>query len=383
MVIYIILIISSLLLSFLCKFNFVIKKNQGEKVLHGKNIYLFVMFVLMTLIMSLRSLNVGIDTPTYARIFAAINNQSSFYNAINKITISAPLYVLLCRIIGHFSTSPYCLITFSSIFINFFLSLYIKRASNNYPISIFLWFGLALFYFSMNGTRQTMSIVLVLNSIYFLNRNIKSVNGWIYYISAVLIHYSALFSLLGIGLIIVTKNLKSRLNVISISFVYSIIVAASTSLLRYVINFFPKYAQYVNGSSYYSILNGNGRGRIILLYIFLALINVFYIFLYLKEKKDTKICSDNSNYNDVILPILIFATIFGIVNFRNELISRLLLFYLSFYISFIPNIYTVHKVSAKDKMLVMTFFVVVIGIYGFLTLIENKNGIIPYSFFFN
>ncbi len=382
MTIYIILLVCSLLLSFLCGFSLSFKKGQSKSILSGKNIYLFVMFILMTLVMSLRSVNVGIDTPAYTRIFAVIYNQPSFFAAINKATISAPLYIFLCRILCRFSSDPYILITFSSIFINFFLILYIKRTSDNYPLSIFLWFGLALFYFSMNGTRQTMSIVLVLNSIYYLCKDIKSVKGWIYYIVAIFIHYASLFALLAIILLMLTRKVKSKMSVISISTIFSFIVIASTSLLKYISRFFPKYAQYVDGSSYYSILGGNGQGRIIILYLFLGVINLFYILLYLNGQKNENSELTNSTYNDAILPILIFGIIFGIANFKNELISRLLLFYLSFYISFVPNIGNGYKIDSKFKFLVKACFILVIGIYGILSLVGNQNGVVPYTFFF-
>lgn len=90
---------------------------------------------------------------------------------------------------------------------------------------------------------------------------------------------------------------------------------------------------------------------------------------------------DTGNYHKKILPALIFATIFGAVNSRNELINRLMLYYMTLYISFIPEV--ISKFNKKEKNIIFFITIIALGTYSILSLKLNQNGVVPYNTFWN
>lgn len=368
-----------LITSGVCKFDLYLDKNNSEKKISAKDISLFLFFIIFSTVMSIRSVDVGIDTASYTRIYTKIAVQDSLQNAFATSTISSPTYILICRLLSYISKNPYIMIVFSSIFVNFFLVMYIKRASKNYLLSIFCWIGLALFYFSMNGCRQAMSIVLVLYATYLIcDSDYKSIKGWFIFIIAILTHYSAAFVLIGLGLSIINNKIKDKWS----TFLLTTIITGGISVIyleafKYIAKVIPKYSQYITGKTEYSIYGANANGRIVILYLFLLAIMI--IGIYVTTRKDST--NDKiDKYHVRIIPIIIFGIIFGIANYKNKIISRLLLFYISFYISFIP--YVSSKLKGNFRLLFNIGIIFVLSVYSILSLIENQNGVIPYTTFF-
>ena len=80
-----------------------------------------------------------------------------------------------------------------------------------------------------------------------------------------------------------------------------------------------------------------------------------------------------------VLPALLFGAIFGIINSKNELINRLLWYYLGIYVLCIPSVLSKYK---KFERLILTVGVVAVLLtYSIISLRENQNGVVPYSFF--
>lgn len=371
--VYIITTICVLLLGVLYKYKFKISIFNTSAIVEGKNVYLFITFVIMTLIMALRSPEVGVDTAPYTRIFNTIANSDSVIDAITNAPLTAPVYVLICYLLSLFNKDPQIMIIFSSIFVNLGLWIFIKKKSINPIISVFCWIGLSLYYCSMNGNRQCMALVLTLNALVYLSDNIKSIKGWLLIITAVGIHSTSLIICIAIAGILLTEKVKNTLLIFYISFGMSTVISIGySSFVKLFIKFFPWYSMYNNGESSYSIIKGSGGGRIIVIYLFLLLICFLWLFTY-KTKQ-----TDIDEFHKKMLPALIFGAVFGIFNCKNELINRILWFYTSIYITFIPC-----SLKKYRKIGYLFTIVVVIALfaYSILTLLENQNGVVPYKTF--
>lgn len=371
--IYILLTLIVLSGGILCR----VKLSYGQDYeVNGEQIYLYSMFLLFTLIMALRSTQVGVDTSPYSRIFKIISEAGSYKGAVSVAPLSAPLYILICRLIALISLNPQILTVISAVIVNFGLFHYIKKVSCNVVLSTFCWIGLSLFYFSMNGNRQCMALVIVINALYYISENIKSLKGWILFLLAIGIHSTSVFAIVAIFGIILVNKLQSIKKIVIVSTLISAITALLLNrIVPLFMRLFPRYSMYGTGESKYSIFQSTGGGRIIFLYIFLMIICILWI--YTNGKNDT--IQDNFHYR--MLPALIFGVIFGIVHCRNELITRMLWFYMAIFISFIPA--TLEKYKGYFKTILTIGVIVVLVIYSLLSLIENHNGVVPYVFFWN
>lgn len=362
MLVYLILIVLIFALSPLRKIE-ILKKNGKKKL--GNQIYLKLIIITFCVVMAVRGDTVGVDTAAYGRLFQKILN-ASWVEAFGMVM--APVYVIFCKMIGIISKEPQILSIFSSIVINYGLYKYIKDQSSNYTISLFCWISLTLFFFGMNGNRQCMAMILSMNALKYLLNDIRSKKGWILYVLSVGTHATALFLLPGI---VITKFLKKGNNFDKI-LLPSIVACTISMLLLPLVSiftrYFSKYDMYVNGDNQYSIFNGTGNGRIIILYFFLLFICLIF---YLNKNKNK-----NTEYSNKLLPILVFGMVFGILHYDTELISRIVLFYISLFITFIPTV--ILKFKGKDQILIVFLILIPLFIYCMISLLLNQNGIVPY-----
>lgn len=350
---------------------------SGEKrTLSGRQAYILIVCIMFSIIMSFRATTVGVDTSTYSRIFSIIGNSSSFIDSINNAPLTAPIYVLLCRILSLVSSEPQILVIVSSILVNIGLFLFISRVSIDPTMSVFAWFGLALFFTSMNGNRQTLAIVLCLNALYHLAKNKKSLRGWFLFSISVGIHPTSMIILLAFFGMFISDHFKNSRKVLIISSILSVGIALGYAVgVKFLVQFFPRYLMYLSGESTYSIFIGTGSGRIIILYIFLYGIICLWVF-----KNSSNILEDDL-FSRRMLPAVIFGSIFGIMNSQNELINRMLWFYLAIFVSFIPS--TIGKYRKPERIIIKYGIICVLTVYCILSLVENQNGVLPYVFFWS
>jgi hypothetical protein len=211
-----------------------------------------------------------------------------------------------------------------------------------------------------------MALVLALNAILYLSNDMKSFKGWVLWIAAVFIHVTTIFTVPVILSILFSNKIKQKKVLFGISFIIGIVASFTYQIFVYLIlKFVPGYAMYISSNATYNIFGGTGGGRIALLYIFLLL--VVYLFI---------ISEESESFSNLIMPALTFGLVFGIVNCRNELVNRMLWYYLALFLPFIP---AVTKNSKLTKVGILSILV----IYSIISLLENQNGIVPYITYWN
>jgi hypothetical protein len=368
MSVYLINIAVIAIFGILSKYRFLIK----NKCISGEKMTEVVLYMIFSVIMGLRASSVGVDTAPYSRIFEIIRNCNNLIEALQKAPLTAPVYVVLCRTLSHLSQNPQILIIVTSIIVNTGLFLFIHNASDSPAFSVFCWVGLTLFYCSMNGNRQCIAVVLVLNSLWYLSQNLKDVKGWLLFVTAVCIHSTAVIMLIAVAGIFLSEHLTNKRTL----FVVSIGISTGAALLlnsavKIFTQLFPRYFMYTDQTSRYSVFRNTGGGRIIILYLFLLFIVWLWVF-----------CCDQDGtmrnlFNEKMIPAVIFCAVFGGFHCKNELINRLLWYFLALYIVFIPDAINGQKI--KSKMLTKTGIVLVLMVYSFVSLKENQNGVVPYT----
>ncbi|MGN0159528.1 MAG: EpsG family protein [Brotaphodocola sp.] len=332
------------------------------------------LYIILTVIMALRAFTVGVDTLTYMKIFISIGKSPSLLEAWKIAPLSAPLYIIFCRMLSYVSLNPQILTVMTSILVNFGLFVFVIRESKIPVLSIFCWVGLTLFYCSMNGNRQCLAVVLTLNSLHYLSRDLKSKKGWLLFGIAVGVHSTALILLIAVLGIVLSNRIRNSRMIFIIAIVASTVFSVIFPLIvTGVVHVVPRYAMYISGNAKYSILNGTGGGRVVILYMFLLCIVCLWIAAGDKE-------NDEFSFNRKMLLSVVFCSIFGAFNCKNELINRMLWYYLALYIVFIPDMLS--RYCQEYRLFLKVGIVFVLVVYSFLSLIENQNGVVPYISFF-
>lgn len=364
---------SILVVAFSAIYSLKFKVSNNHKA-SGKKVYTILVFLTFTFIMALRANTVGVDTALYSRIYVIIGQSRSLGGAIARAPLSAPVYVCFCWLLYHISSNPQLLTVASSLMVTIGLFKYIEKVSDNIVISSNCCIGLTLLYASMNSNRQFMALVLVLNAFYYLSENLASKKGWILIIIAIGIHATAIFSLVALLGVVLANKLKENKLIFGASAIISVMISFGFSrIVPFVTRFIPRYEMYTSGASTYNILVSRGGGRIVLLYLFLFSIVVLWTI------NDHQGNLEQDAFNTRMLPAVVFGSVFGIFNCRNELINRMLWFYIALFITFIPS--TIKKYHGNLKRLITYGIIIVLYSYSFISLLENQNGIVPYRFF--
>lgn len=369
--IYFVNILIVILFAILCKYS--INVFNGH-IIEGRKLYGLIVCLSFSCIMAFRDLSVGVDTAPYSRIFGIIANNSSYMDAIQNAPLSAPAYVIFCKTLSYFSNDPQIVVIVSSLIINISLMMLVNKVSVSSPISYLSWIGLTLFYCSMNGSRQCLALVLALHALVALSENIKNIKAWILFGLAILTHSTALVLLFAIVGVMLSNKVADNKMLFIISSVLSILISFGYGIgVRLVLQFVPRYSLYTSGDSKYSIFSSTGGGRIIFLYLVLLGVSLLWM---LKTYSNN---AGSRGFIEKMLPAVLFGAIFGIVNCKNELINRLLWYYLGIYVLFIPSV--ISKYKQYEKLFLKVGIIGILLVYSILSLRENQNGVVPYQFF--
>lgn len=370
MTIYLVLMATVITFGFLCKRSV----RFGSTVYSGETIYITSLIMLFIAIMGMRGLTVGTDTAAYARDYIRIGSYQSFIESISKISNTAPSFVLLCRLCNFISDNPQIYTFVTAVIIHGLLFRLMKLTSESYRMSAFLYLGLTLFYYAMNGNRQTIAMLLFLNALINMTDNIKDYKAWILIAIAAGMHVTSLILLIAVGGILLSERITDKRIVITIS----IITGAGFSLLldeasMLIARYFPHYAIYLSGQALFQILDSTSDGRIMIVYLFLAV----FIILDLIRKESS--ITDKDRIFKKLLPMMVFGIVFGILNYKNSLVNRLMWYFIALFITYIP--FVVKKYHKNTRIILIIGIYAGLMLYNYIFLKENQSGVVPYVFF--
>lgn len=370
MTIYLVLIATVITFGFLCK----VSVRFGSTVYSGETIYLISLIIFFVAIMGMRGLTVGTDTAAYARDYIRIGSYKSFIESISNISNTAPSFVLLCRLCYFISDNPQIYTFVTAVVIHCLLFRLIKLTSESYCMSAFLYLGLTLFYYAMNGNRQTIAMLLFLNALINLTDNIKDYKAWLLIAFAAGMHVTSLILLIAVGGILLSERITDKKIVIAISIIagacFSFLLDEASMLIA---RFFPHYAIYLSGKAIFQILESTSDGRIIVVYLFLA------VFIILDLMRKELSITDKDHIFNKLLPMMVFGVVFGILNYKNSLVNRLMWYFIAIFMTYIP--FVVKKYNKSIRIILIIGIYAGLILYNLIFLKENQSGVVPYEFF--
>lgn len=152
-------------------------------------LFLIITTIQLTIINGLRDISIGVDTIRYYKRFIEIVNNKHFI-LLEKESGYNFFQLIIVYFTDNFNI--WLLVTSSFMFIS--LAIIVYKYSKRYFISYLLYLSLGFYFFSFNGLRQSIAIILVLLTYkYILNKNF--IKFLLIMVLAISIHTSAIIFL--------------------------------------------------------------------------------------------------------------------------------------------------------------------------------------------
>lgn len=338
---------------------------------NNKKNFVVLSFGFLGIISVLRANTVGTDVYSYQQIFLS-NIQGGNLGDLQTKSIG---YYLFSRTVGMISKNPQAITIACSILVSLLIGIFIYRNSEHVLFSTLLFVSMYFFADSLNGTRQFIAILLVLNAHYLLISG-KKIRALVILGIALSFHLTAI---IGVFIFFVDKicwNLK-RLSFLSI------ILISIAGSYTWIFNWFTNH---ISSYSLYASFNDgtSEKGKLIFIFLFF-LVSILAIVL-LDHKG--KISLSRNEYSVLVIYYtgVLFSIIFFYNTFMFQLLRRLLLYFNIFGILYFPIFcIKISSLTKKPKIVSGIIFIILFGIslYTYFTsLNSNMNGIVPYIPFF-
>ncbi len=349
------------------RYNSKLTSTQTEKKDNG--IYMIITLIIMMALAMFRGRSVGSDTDEYHRIFINIITNPDYAN----VTRYETGYIFLNKLVGKFtSNSQGIIIVTSFIYYSIFI-WFIKKHSKNYALSIIIFYFF-IFGASLTMIRQELAMAFLLIA-YDRVLNKKTISAYFWIVIAFLFHSSAII----FAVMPILPYIKFN-NFLAIFLTIIVIILTATNLLFRIFNIIaPQYSHYFGGHYV-------GTGALAITYQFLRNA-VFFILIYLViyKIKDNRVCGISrlncGLQNNFVLWLIFISAVGLIFGYRINLIDRIITYFNTFYIIFIPNVLKKYDKNSKKVLtflivLIMTAYMIVAQIFR-----PEWNTIYPYQFF--
>lgn len=337
------------LIAFCMFFSFLSVNSKKDKQI-GKLIIDIMPFVLLFIVSAIRY-KVGRDYISYYNLF---------YNSKYILRMDFG-FVFLYKILNFFRLTPISIFIVTSFVINWFVYLSINKLSKNKTLSYYIYICGTLYFFSMNGIRQSIAMCIFYYSLFYIEkRDLKK-----YILLNLLgasIHSSAL---LFIPLYFVfTKKTSLKFKII-----FLLVVYGSSNII------FPHLVNMINGTKY-SIYMVKDAYEVYGTFSVSSIINILLMFGYGFVDID-KI--ENRIYSNIHFVAAIISIFLPILPLANRL-------FIAFrYIEFIsvPNLLLELKIKKsygqmiKFAIYILYFVYFINGVY-----FGNSNSVLPYETIF-
>ncbi|QBA78935.1 EpsG family protein (plasmid) [Lactiplantibacillus plantarum] len=337
------------------------------------------MIVILGGLSAARAVSVGTDTQLYNNLYSWDFEAENWQNILSS---KYPLYSLYTYCLHFISSNPQIIIVMNSLIIVTSVAIAIYSYSENVFLSNILYVTLYFFFNSMNISRQFLAIGILLVATVYLNKN-KIWLFWILYIVACLVHSTALVGIIFFVIHVIHWNktrfiLSGSLGIVLLIF-YKII-------LNLFIVLFPAYSMYSIGTSDTNVdtLSSQSNGGTLLVTIF------YLLFICIATLCKVRFQDENREKRFAFLTVvMIIAVVFGIVFYKNILMTRVILYLSIFsivYISevidlFILNIDTTSVNRWCIRFLVVCGVIAITCVSLYVQLNKNLSDVIPYVSF--
>ncbi|KIN18669.1 EpsG family protein [Lactiplantibacillus plantarum] len=338
------------------------------------------MIVVLGGLSAARAVSVGADTQLYNNLYSWDFEAGNWQNILSS---KYPLYSLYTYCLHFISSNPQIIIVMNSLIIVTSVAITIYSYSENVFLSNILYVTLYFFFNSMNISRQFLAIGILLVATVCLNKN-KIWLFWILYIGACLVHSTALVGIVFFVIHVIHWN-KTRFILLS-GALGIVLLTFYKRILNLFIVLFPAYSMYSIGTSDTNVetLSSQSNGGTLLVTIF------YLLFICIATLCKVRFQDENREKRFAFLTaVMIIAVVFGIVFYKNILMTRVISYLSIFsivYISevidlFILNIDTTSVNRGYTRFLVVCGVIAITCVPLYVQLNKNLSDVIPYASF--
>lgn len=337
------------------------------------------MIVILGGLSAARAVSVGTDTQLYNNLYSWNFEAGNWQNILSS---KYPLYSLYTYCLHFISSNPQIIIVMNSLIIVTSVAITIYSYSENVFLSNILYVTLYFFFNSMNISRQFLAMGILLVATVYLNKN-KIWLFWILYIGACLVHSTALVGIVFVVIHVVHWNktrfiLSGALGIILLIFYKRI--------LNLFIVLFPAYSMYSTGTIDTNVetLSSQSNGGTLLVTIF------YLLFICIATLCKVRFQDENREKRfEFLTVVMTIAVVFGIVFYKNILMTRVILYLSIFSIVYIPEVIDLFilNIDTTSVNRWYTRFLVVFGVIAitcvplYVQLNKNLSDVIPYVLF--
>lgn len=353
-----------------------VKVKGANRKIYCQNtrVLLYTVCIVLAVIMGIRDFNVGYDTQMYGRIFSILGRVNLLKNVPNSVS-GYWGYRLICKIIYTLGGDYHIFLLFTSAVTVAGIARFIKYTSENYFMSIILYYISFSYLQAFNGARQCLAVSLCVNAYVELERN-KYLRSIILCIIACSVHNTAIIMFIIYAIKFVHWNYKKLILYITGIVVICMCLDLIINLFLFL---FPRYAMiyasYLAGNVS-TMFGGVASGRKALVSVFYFFIILLTIFFTDKDKMETGFAN---NWNLIALSVIEGAI--GIIFRHNSMMLRIQLYFSIFLISCIPNCIERMKLNKGIKQICNIMICLIMSVPFSVQLSENYGHIIPYLTF--
>ena len=314
-----------------------------ERNINGSLIVFLLAFLMVAFVEAMRSPVVGEDLEGYITWFEHYRAIPFGIKTLLDFSSFEPGFILLYKAVGLVSSSGRAFIIVSSILIVFLHFFFLYKNSDDFYLSVLLFFGFNHFFTSMVSLRQYLAMGIVFWVLPSLRKG-KILRAVLLSIASFFFHQSTIVA------------------VVFFVVAVSIILFAQRVFLFF-IQFFPKY------ESFYAIGKSGALGQLRLVYILLEIALIIFVYFC----NDTDDQEELSEYSFLLIPSIIC----GLVTFIPWLF-RLGYYFDYFLLLLVPKIVS----KAEGNKTVLRLAVALISVVFFAYYLSvNPGETVPYVFY--
>ncbi|MDR0745062.1 MAG: EpsG family protein [Mediterranea sp.] len=336
---------------------------------HENNIYLTFVFILVGLLVTLRSVVVGNDTETYVELFERIADLQ--YGDVLDYLRYEIGYLYLNKFVSHISTHPQTILIVTGIITTASYYLFIKKYSKSVYLSVFMFILLRYMDQTMNIIRECIALSILFYAYNFIEQK-KLVPFILSVLFASLFHKTAIIFLAAWLIVKIPFNIKNlillTIGVIILFINFEILFETSLSL-----SLFQIYAYYEDGKYF-------GDTRIATILQTSMILSFFVLALYIRKNIGVKTYK-NLGYEKMLMLLYVGMCIM-VLSFKFNLFDRIATYFNVFSIIIIPNTVALIK-RFQVRLFIQLAIISLLSIYYIIIITYRPewNRIYPYYFF--
>ncbi len=347
-----------------------------------KELYLFVAFIHLGVILAFRDITIGTDTSRYSFDYLCIANKTFKGSSIIPLKSALHYYFLLTSKLLK-GRNGYMIAT--AIPTLFSIYLLLKKYSKNYFVSICLYLGFYNYFYTMNMGRQFLGIASTIFAFILANEK-KYFFSFICYFLAIWMHNSTII----FGVYYLINMITWNITLFNIFMIIAVTSSISINyFLKLFIYLFPKYQWVIKTEYIYEWVSSGRSSLVITLYCIMTIIIALY-WIYRYEGKMVivlrgKYINGLEKYDEDSIQLMFrMMCMLLIVAAIDGFYPRIILFTRISYTLFIYIIVLLANVLEnieKHKIIIEILLLFPLFIFMYAQLAGNYSSVLNYKFY--